>query len=313
MTKDKTLEIISLQCPTCGGGIVWCGENDVPDGRVENTYRCDRCGTTFTSLEPTEEDKFNDYADYWNGNGDDLLECNRIYNEDCLKGIKKIGKDSISLIITDPPYAISRDSNYAKSKPTGKDTDRFRISIDFGEWDQPDAFDIKKMIKESYRCLKDGGYIVCFYDLWKINIVKEAMEEAGFNQLRLIEWQKTNPVPINSKINYLTNAKEFAVCAVKGSSPIFKSEYDNGVYSYPICHEKDRFHPTQKPVDLIREIIAKHSNEGDLVLDNCMGSGTTAIACIREKRNFIGFELNKEYYDKACKRIQLEMMQPSLF
>lgn len=94
---------------------------------------------------------------------------------------------------------------------------------------------------------------------------------------------------------------------------IFKSEYDNGVYSYPICHDKGRFHPTQKPVDLIREIIAKHSNEGDLVLDNCMGSGTTAIACIREKRNFIGFELNKEYYDKACKRIQLEMMQPSLF
>ena len=63
----------------------------------------------------------------------------------------------------------------------------------------------------------------------------------------------------------------------------------------------------------IREIIAKHSNEGDLVLDNCMGSGTTAIACIREKRNFIGFELNKEYYDKACKRIQLEMAQPSIF
>ena len=52
---------------------------------------------------------------------------------------------------------------------------------------------------------------------------------------------------------------------------------------------------------------------GGCVLDNCMGSGTTAIACIREKRNFIGFELNKEYYDKACKRIQLEMAQPSLF
>lgn len=313
MVEKRNLEIITLKCPTCGGDIVWCGENDIPDGRVENTYRCDRCGTTFTSLEPSEEDKLDDYADYWSGNGDDLLECNRIYNEDCLKGMKKISQDSISLIITDPPYAISKDSNYAKSSPTGKDTDRFRISIDFGEWDKPDAFDIRAMIADSYRCLKDGGYIVCFYDLWKINIVKEAMEKVGFNQIRLIEWQKTNPVPINSKINYLTNAREFAICAVKGTSPIFKSEYDNGVYSYPICHDKGRFHPTQKPVDLIREIIAKHSNEGDLVLDNCMGSGTTAIACIRENRNFIGFELNKEYYDKACKRIQLEMMQPSLF
>ena len=72
-------------------------------------------------------------------------------------------------------------------------------------------------------------------------------------------------------------------------------------------------HPTQKPLLLIEELVKTFTNEGDTVLDNCMGSGTTAIACIREKRNFIGFELNKEYYDKACKRIQLEMAQPSLF
>ena len=60
-------------------------------------------------------------------------------------------------------------------------------------------------------------------------------------------------------------------------------------------------------------IINASTKEGDTILDPFMGSGTTAIACIREKRNFIGFELNKEYYDKACKRIQLEMAQPSLF
>ena len=72
-------------------------------------------------------------------------------------------------------------------------------------------------------------------------------------------------------------------------------------------------HPTQKPLLLIEELVKTFTNEGDTVLDNCMGSGTTAIACIREKRNFIGFELNKEYYDKACKRIQLEMAQPCLF
>ena len=60
-------------------------------------------------------------------------------------------------------------------------------------------------------------------------------------------------------------------------------------------------------------IVNASTKEGDTVLDPFMGSGTTAIACIREKRNFIGFELNKEYYDKACKRIKLEMAQPSLF
>ena len=60
-------------------------------------------------------------------------------------------------------------------------------------------------------------------------------------------------------------------------------------------------------------LVRTYSNEGDLVLDNCSGSGTTAIACIKEKRNFIGFELNKEYYDKACNRIKMELAQPTLF
>jgi site-specific DNA-methyltransferase (adenine-specific) len=75
----------------------------------------------------------------------------------------------------------------------------------------------------------------------------------------------------------------------------------------------DHFHPTQKPVDLLRYLVLTYTNEGDTVLDNCMGSGTTAIACIKERRHFIGFELNKEYYDKACKRIKAEQAQLTLF
>lgn len=73
--------------------------------------------------------------------------------------------------------------------------------------------------------------------------------------------------------------------------------------------KKQNMHPTQKPVALIQYLIRTYSNEGDTVLDNCIGSGTTAIAAIREKRNFIGFETNKEYYDMACKRIQSEQAQ----
>ena len=72
-------------------------------------------------------------------------------------------------------------------------------------------------------------------------------------------------------------------------------------------------HPTQKPVDLLRYLVLTYTNEGDTVLDNCMGSGTTAIACIKERRHFIGFELNKEYFDKACKRIDNEQRQLTLF
>ena len=77
--------------------------------------------------------------------------------------------------------------------------------------------------------------------------------------------------------------------------------------------EGDTWHPTQKPVDLLRYLVRTYSNEGDTILDNCMGSGTTAVACIKEKRHFIGFELNKDYYDKACQRIDAEQRQLTLF
>ena len=77
--------------------------------------------------------------------------------------------------------------------------------------------------------------------------------------------------------------------------------------------DTDGFHPTQKPVALIADLIRTYSNEGDTILDNCIGSGTTAVACIKEKRHFIGFELNKQYFDKACQRIDAEQRQLSLF
>ena len=77
--------------------------------------------------------------------------------------------------------------------------------------------------------------------------------------------------------------------------------------------DTDGFHPTQKPVALIRRLVLTYTNEGDTVLDNCMGSGTTAIACIKERRQFIGFELSKEYFDKAVRRIKAEQAQLTLF
>ena len=89
--------------------------------------------------------------------------------------------------------------------------------------------------------------------------------------------------------------------------------YPSNILEYSNAAQKGKIHPTQKPVALIQYLIRTYSNEGDTILDNCMGSGTTAIAAIREKRNFIGFELNKEYYDKACKRIKLEQAQLTLF
>ena len=226
------------------------------------------------------------------------LEC-----RSCFEYLKDIPSNSVDLVLIDPPYEVSRDTNFAKTEAKGTDTDRFRVSMEFGDWDN-NFTGLDEVIKECYRVLKVSGTLICFYDLWKITTLKEYFENAKFKQIRFIEWIKTNPVPLNSKINYLTNAREIAVLGVKVKTPTFKSEYDKGIYEFPICHDKGRFHETQKPVKLMEALIEKHSNEGDLVLDCFSGSGTTAVACINKKRNFIGCEINEEYHNKSIERIE---------
>jgi site-specific DNA-methyltransferase (adenine-specific) len=90
---------------------------------------------------------------------------------------------------------------------------------------------------------------------------------------------------------------------VKGGKPTFNSKYDNAIYSYPIQGGKKRFHPTQKSLSLFEDLIKKHSNEGDLVLDTFLGSGTTAIASKNTNRRFKGCEVSKEYYDKLMELV----------
>lgn len=225
-----------------------------------------------------------------------------LYNKSCFDLLSLIESNSIDLVLIDPPYEVSRETGFANSNKKGTDVDRFRLSMDFGAWDKEfTGLDI--VIKECYRVLKKGGTMICFYDLWKLTILKEYFDRAKFKQLRYIEWVKTNPVPINSKINYLTNAREIALVGVKGSNPVFHSQYDNGIYQHPICHEKGRFHPTQKPLLLIEELVLKHSNEGDIVLDCFSGSGTTAVASLKNNRNFIGCELDSTYHIKSIERL----------
>jgi DNA modification methylase len=224
-------------------------------------------------------------------------------NEDCFDLLPTIKSGSIDLILIDPPYEISRPTNFQSGAETGRDTDRFRVSMDFGEWDK-DFTGLEIAVKEGYRILRDGGTMICFYDLWKITNLKDFYEKYKFKQIRLIEWLKTNPVPLNSKINYLTNSREIAVSAIKKSKPTFNSSYDNGLYEYPICQDKGRFHPTQKPLAFMEELIKKHSNEGDLVLDCFAGSCTTGMACLNINRNFIGCEVDEKYYDQSINRLK---------
>jgi site-specific DNA-methyltransferase (adenine-specific) len=157
---------------------------------------------------------------------------------------------------------------------------------------------LEQFICEYYTKLKKGGTLIMFFDLWKITDLKNLLEKYKFKQIRFIEWIKTNPQPRNSKVNYLTNCREIALIGVKEGNPTFNSSYDNGIYMHPLQGGKNRFHPTQKSLVLFEELIKKHSNENDTILDTFLGSGTTAIACKNTKRNFKGCEISKEYYDK---------------
>jgi len=224
---------------------------------------------------------------------------------DCFDEILKLKSQTVDLIIIDPPYLISKDSNFKKvSASTSKELQtKYNISIDFGDWDKSEL-DWDLLFVNFFRILKKGGTVIIFYDIWKSNQIKQAAEAVGFKQPRVCCWQKTNPVPVNSKNNYLSNASEYFFSFVKGSKPTFNSEYDNGYYKYPICHGRERLqHPTQKPISLIKELIKKHSNPGDLVVDCFAGSGTVGEACIELGRDYILIEKNIDYYKMIQHRL----------
>ncbi len=224
---------------------------------------------------------------------------------DCILELPKIDSNTIDLVIIDPPYLISKDSNFKKISENTSDEMRvkYNISIDFGDWDKTEL-DWNFLFSEFSRVLKKSGTLIVFYDIWKSTEIKETASNFGFKQPRVCGWVKTNPVPINSKLNYLSNATEYFFTFVKGKKPTFNSEYDNGFYHYPICHGKERYkHPTQKPLSLIKDLISKHSNSGDLVLDTFAGTGTTAHACLELNRDFIVIEKDVEYFDIIKQRI----------
>ena len=222
-----------------------------------------------------------------------------LINDDCFNYLKNIKNKTIDLILVDPPYQISRKSgfkNISDNTPIDMVTKYGNHSIDFGEWDK-EEIDWDLLFKEYYRVLKDGGTLIFFFDVWKSTMIKEIAEKYKFRQPRICQWQKTNPVPINSKLNYLSNGIEYFFTFIKGKKPTFNSEYDHGIYRYPLCHGKERLnHPTQKPLNLITDLVKKHSNEGDLVLDTFAGTGTTGEACISLNREFILIERDENYF-----------------
>lgn len=198
--------------------------------------------------------------------------------------MKQFDDKSIELCVTDIPYGeVNRKSNGLRN-------------LDKHKADEI-TFQLSDFLSELNRIIFGSIYIFCGTE--QVSEIRKTLIEYGFST-RLIIWEKTNPSPMNGQYIWLSGVE----CCVYGKrkGAVFNGHCNNTVLRFPCGRNK--LHPTQKPLDLIKQLIEFSSNRGGLVLDPCMGSGTTGIACKELDRDFIGIELDKEYFEIAENRIE---------
>lgn len=244
-----------------------------------------------------------------------MIDLNRIYNEDCLVGMQRIPDESVDCIICDLPYEVLNKGNKN------------------ARWDRLIPFD--KLWQQYERIIKHNGAIVLFGQgmftaklmmsnekLWRYNLIyQKGGRVSGFLNAKrmplrehediLLFYKKQptyNPQMTKGTPNHTRGkmkGEQTNRCYGtfgKAKDFIADEKYPRSILNFQKPHPQ--IHPTQKPVTLIEYLIKTYTNEGETVLDNCMGSGTTAVAAVNTNRNFIGFELEKEYFDIACKRVE---------
>lgn len=241
-----------------------------------------------------------------------MLEINKIYNEDCLEGMKKIDDKSIDAIITDLPFGITSRN----------------------KWDSVIPFE--SLWEQYERIIKDNGAIILFGSgmftadlmesnrkLWKYNLIWQKTQPTGFLNAKKMPLRSHEDICIFYKKPptynpQMTDGHERKVSKVahhvnaKESTDYGKSEwqdydstkrYPKSVWTFAKDTQKAAYHGTQKPVALIEELIKTYSNPGDLILDSCAGSCTTAIAAMNTGRNYICFEKDKDIFEIGSKRV----------
>lgn len=236
-----------------------------------------------------------------------------LFNCDSVTGMRLMPENSVNLIFADPPYFLSNDGITCKSGQM--------VSVNKGKWDKsPGVVAIHEWniewLSACQRCLTKDGTIWVSGTHHVIYSVGFAMQQLGFKILNHITWVKPNPPP-NLSCRYFTHASEEVIWAAKTVKSRHTFNYaemkaENGGkqmksvwHIYPPAKIEKAFgrHPTQKPLALLDRIIRAGSNAGDIVMDPFMGSGTTAVAAMRLKRMFIGFELDRDYLSVSARRL----------
>lgn len=220
-----------------------------------------------------------------------------LYNDDCINVLKNIKDKTIDLICTDIPYELHKHGG--TNSELAKRSARMRDSIDFMAY----GIDYDSVFSEFIRVCKIPNMIIFCSNL-QVGKIISFFSEKGLKTDVLV-WEKSNPAPLCNN-NYLSDL-EYIIYVYDKGRPFNNDapfEFKKKCKIYPIVVSNDKVHPTQKPLKLIEELVTLHSFENQLVLDPFMGSGTCGIVCASKDRNFIGVELDENYYNIAKKRIE---------
>lgn len=214
-------------------------------------------------------------------------------NGDCFNVMSELIQNGtkVDMILTDPPYLINYKTNYRINKKH----DFCKAILNDNN---PEL--IKKNLPVLNKLLKDGGAIYMFCNSNHIDFFKQEFEKY-FKFKNILIWVKNNWTAGDLKGAYAKKT-EFILFGSKGRH-ILNGKRNSDVLSFKRVVGKKQLHQNQKPVDLLEFLIKKSSNEGDTVLDCFMGSGSTGVACVNTNRNFIGIELDNDYFNIAKKRI----------
>lgn len=221
---------------------------------------------------------------------------NRIYNMDCLEGLRKMPDDSVDLILSDPPYCMGT----IKGKGTGvvKDSPYLK-EIDY----MCNGFDLR-ILDECMRVLKGNAFFFCSKE--QIPMYFEYFADKGMN-IQVLTWSKTDVPPLCC-CKYLSDTEYIIYAYRTGSANKYPLITDHFITKRVRADRKDPlYHPCKKPTEILSALIQSASKEGDIVLDMFSGSASTAVSCIETGRRFIGFELMEKYYNAGNKRIAIAL------
>ncbi len=237
----------------------------------------------------------------------------KIFQGDCLEILPAMPEGCVDLIFADPPYFLSNDGITCHA---GR-----MVSVNKGQWDRSRGPDGNHEFNRAWlaacqRVLKPNGTIWVSGTAHVIHSVGFAMQQLGFKLLNDISWVKPNPPP-NLSCRYFTHATETIIWAAKSKRSRHTFHYKlmrqlaggrqmKSVWEIPAPGADEKQfgkHPTQKPVALLKRILIASSNEGDLVLDPFMGSGTTLVAALRCGRSAVGIEIDPKYVSMAIQRL----------